>query len=78
MTLEAFITAFGYMSVFLLVFVINVVPTFMPTWLLPSTLHFLFPQYFHPGLLAFTGALASTFGRVVLSYMGVVARPSRY
>jgi len=69
--LEAFIATFDYIGVFLLVFVTNVVPVFMPPmWLFLSTLYFLFPQYFHPGLLAFTGAFASSLGRFVLSYMG--------
>lgn len=75
MSLEAFIATFGYLGIFLLMFVINVVPAFMPpTWLFLSTLYFLFPQYFHPVLLVFTGAFASSFGRFVLSYMGSASR----
>jgi hypothetical protein len=75
MTLEAFIATFGYLGVFILMFVINVVPAFMPpTWLFLSTLYFLFPQYLNPVLLAFTGAFASSFGRFVLSHMGSASR----
>ena len=66
---------FGYLGVFALVFALNVVPVFMPpTWLLLSTLYFLFPQHFHPALLAFFGTGASTCGRVVLSYLGSASR----
>jgi hypothetical protein len=73
--LEAFIVTYGYASVFLIVFVINVIPAFMPpTWIVLSTLHFLFPQSFALILLALTGAFASTFGRVVLCRIGVASR----
>lgn len=75
MILETFILTFGYASVFFLVFVMNVIPFFMPpTWMILSTLYFLFPQQFDPILLAITGAFASTFGRVVLCRIGVVSR----
>jgi hypothetical protein len=75
MVLETFIVTFGYTGVFLLIFVMNVIPFFMPpTWIVLSTLYFLFPQHFNPILLAFTGAFASTFGRVILSRIGVASR----
>jgi hypothetical protein len=75
MVLETFIVTFGYASVFLLIFVINVIPFFMPpTWIVLSTLYFLFSQHFDPILLAFTGAFASTLGRVILCRIGVASR----
>ena len=75
MVLEAFIETFGYLGIFLLVFVLNVIPFFMPpTWIVLSTLYFLFPQQFHPILLALTGAFASTLGRVILCRIGVASR----
>jgi hypothetical protein len=73
--LETFIVTHGYASVFLIAFVINVIPAFMPpTWVVLSTVHFLFPQSFAPILLALTGTFASTFGRVVLCRIGVASR----
>jgi hypothetical protein len=75
MVLDEFIVTFGYLGVFLLVFGLNVVPFFMPpTWIVLSTLFFLFPQQFNPLLLALVGAFASTFGRVVLCRIGVASR----
>jgi hypothetical protein len=75
MILEAFLTTFGYFGIFLLVFVLNTVPFFMPpTWIVLSTVYFLFPQQFNPLLLALTGAFASTFGRVILCRIGAVSR----
>jgi len=63
MVLEAFVETFGYFGIFFLVFVLNVIPFFMPpTWIVLSTLYFLFPQQSHPVLLALTGAFASTLG----------------
>lgn len=75
MILEAFLTTFGYFGIFLLVFVINTVPFFMPpTWIVLSTIYFLFPQQFDPLLLALTGAFASTLGRVILCRIGAASR----
>jgi hypothetical protein len=75
MPLAAFFAIFGYVNVFLLVFLINVIPAFMPpTWLVLSTLYFLFPQYLNPILLVITGAFAATLGRVVLARMGFASR----
>jgi uncharacterized membrane protein YdjX (TVP38/TMEM64 family) len=75
MILESFIVTFGYVGIFLLVFVLNVIPFFMPpTWIVLSTIYFLFPQQFNLILLAFTGAFASTFGRVFLSRIGMASR----
>lgn len=75
MLLEEFIVTFGYLGVFLLVLGLNVVPFFMPpTWIVLSTLFFLFPQQFNPLLLALVGAFASTFGRVILSRIGAASR----
>ena len=75
MILETFLTLFGYFGIFLLVFVLNVVPFFMPpTWIVLSTIYFLFPQQFDPLLLALTGAFASTFGRVILCRIGAASR----
>jgi uncharacterized membrane protein YdjX (TVP38/TMEM64 family) len=75
MVLEAFIETFGYLGIFLLVFILNVVPFFMPpTWIVLSTLYFLFPQQFDPLFLALTGAFASTFGRIILCRIGVASR----
>ncbi len=75
MFLEEFISTFGYLGVFLIVLAINVVPLFMPpTWIVISTLFFIFPQQFNPYLLAFLAAFASTFGRVILSRMGHASR----
>jgi uncharacterized membrane protein YdjX (TVP38/TMEM64 family) len=75
MLLEEFIATFGYLGVFLLVLGLNVVPFFMPpTWIVLSTLFFIFPQQFNPFLLALAGAFASTFGRVVLCRIGVASR----
>jgi hypothetical protein len=72
---EEFIITFGYMGVFLLVLGLNVVPFFMPpTWIVLSTLFFLFPQRFNPYLLALVGAFASTLGRAVLCRIGVASR----
>jgi hypothetical protein len=75
MVLETFIETFGYLGIFLLVFILNMVPFFMPpTWIVLSTLFFLFPLQFDPLLLALTGAFASTFGRVILCRIGVASR----
>jgi uncharacterized membrane protein YdjX (TVP38/TMEM64 family) len=75
MLLEEFIATFGYLGVFLLVLGLNVVPFFMPpTWIVLSTLFFLFPQQFNPFVLALVGAFASTFGRVILCRIGVASR----
>ena len=75
MILEAFLTTFGYFGIFLLVFVMNTVPFFMPpTWIVLSTIYFLFPQQFNPLLLALTGAFASTLGRVILCRIGAASR----
>jgi uncharacterized membrane protein YdjX (TVP38/TMEM64 family) len=75
MLLEEFIVTFGYTGVFLLVLCLNVVPFFMPpTWIVLSTLFFIFPRQFNPFLLALFGAFASTLGRMVLCRIGVVSR----
>jgi membrane protein YqaA with SNARE-associated domain len=75
MVLETFVVTFGYLGVFLLVFALNTVPFFMPpTWIVLSTLYFMFPQQLNPLLLALTGAFASTFGRAVLCRIGVASR----
>jgi uncharacterized membrane protein YdjX (TVP38/TMEM64 family) len=75
MVLEAFIETFGYLGIFLLVFILNIIPLFMPpTWIVLSTINFLFPQNFNPFLLALVGAFASTLGRVVLCRIGLASR----
>jgi uncharacterized membrane protein YdjX (TVP38/TMEM64 family) len=75
MLLEEFIVTFGYLGVFLLVLGLNVIPFFMPpTWIVLSTLFFLFPQQFNPFLLALVGAFASTFGRAILCRIGIASR----
>jgi membrane protein DedA with SNARE-associated domain len=75
MLLEGFILTFSYLGVFLLVLCLNMVPFFMPpTWIVLSTLFFIFPQQFNPFLLALVGAFSSTFGRVVLCRIGVASR----
>jgi uncharacterized membrane protein YdjX (TVP38/TMEM64 family) len=75
MILEEFVLTFGYLGVFVLVFVVNAIPFFMPpTWIVLSTLYFLFPQLLNPLLLALAGAFASTLGRVVLCRIGVASR----
>jgi uncharacterized membrane protein YdjX (TVP38/TMEM64 family) len=75
MFLDEFILTFGYLGAFILVLGLNVVPFFMPpTWIVLSTLFFLFPQQFDPILLALVGAFASTFGRVILNRIGAASR----
>jgi membrane protein DedA with SNARE-associated domain len=75
MVLEVFIETFGYLGIFLLVFILNITPLFMPpTWIVLSTINFLSPQNFNPFLLALVGAFASTLGRVVLSRIGLASR----
>ena len=75
MVLEVFIGTFGYLGIFLLVFILNIIPLFMPpTWIVLSAINFLFPQNFNPFLLALVGAFASTLGRVVLSRIGLASR----
>jgi hypothetical protein len=64
-----------YIGLFLLIFAINIVPFMMPpTWLVLSTVYFLFPHQFSFLLLVVMGALASTLGRVVLSHVGTLSR----
>ena len=62
-----------YLIVFLTVIVVNVVPFLMPpTWLV---LAFFYNNFiFDAGLLALTGAVASTSGRAMLSYLGTYFR----
>lgn len=65
----------GYWGVFAAVFILNVVPAFMPpTWMVLSLMYTLIPGYFSPLLLALTGCLASTLGRFILSYIGTAGR----
>jgi hypothetical protein len=45
-----------------------------PTWLVLSTVYFLFPHQFSFLFLVVMGALASTLGRVVLSHVGTLSR----
>jgi membrane protein YqaA with SNARE-associated domain len=53
----------------------NIVPVLMPpTWIVLSTLYFLFPQQFSLIPLVVLGAFASTLGRVILCRIGTVSR----
>ena len=73
MFLDVFWTT--YIGLFLLIFTINIVPFMMPpTWLVLSTVYFLFPHQFILPFLVLMGALASTLGRVVLSHVGTLSR----
>jgi hypothetical protein len=65
----------SYIGLFFLILAINVVPFMMPpTWLVLSTVYFLFPNQFAFVPLVLLGAFASTLGRVVLSYIGTLSR----
>jgi len=64
-----------YAGVFFLIFAMNIVPVLMPpTWIVLSTLYFLFPQQFSLIPLVVLGAFASTLGRVVLCRIGTLSR----
>ncbi len=64
-----------YAGVFFLIFAMNVVPVLMPpTWIVLSTLYFLFPQQFSLIPLVVLGAFASTLGRVILCRIGTLSR----
>lgn len=73
MFLDVFVTT--YVGVFFLIFAMNVVPVIMPpTWIVLSTVYFLFPQNFSLIPLVIIGAFASTLGRVVLNRIGTAGR----
>ena len=75
MVLESFLTTLGYLGVFVLILILNVVPAFVPpTWTVLSLIYVMFPEYFSPLPLALVGCIASTLGRVVLSYVGTASR----
>ena len=75
MVLESFLTTLGYWGVFVLILILNVVPAFVPpTWTVLSLIYVMFPEYFSPLPLALVGCIASTLGRVVLSYVGTASR----
>ena len=64
-----------YAGVFFLIFAMNIVPVLMPpTWIVLSTLYFLFPQQFSLIPLVVLGAFASTLGRVILCRIGTLSR----
>lgn len=75
MVLESFLTTLGYWGVFVLIFILNVIPAFVPpSWTVLSLFYVMFPEYFSPLPLALVGCVASTLGRVVLSYMATASR----
>lgn len=60
------LTSFGYIGVFILVFLLNLAPGFVPpTWIVLLLFYFL-NQSFNIFLLAIVGAIASTTGRFCL------------
>jgi hypothetical protein len=64
-----------YAGVFFLIFAMNIVPVLMPpTWIVLSTVYFLFPQEFSLIPLVILGAFASTLGRVILCRIGTLSR----
>jgi hypothetical protein len=72
---ENFFGSLGYFGVFILVFVLNIIPAFMPpTWMVLSLVYVSYSEYFTPVQLALVGCIASTLGRYVLSYIGTVSR----
>jgi membrane protein YqaA with SNARE-associated domain len=75
LVLVSFLTTLGYLGVFALVFVLNVIPAFVPpSWAVLSLIYLLYPQYFSPLPLALIGCIASTLGRFILSYIGTASR----
>jgi membrane protein YqaA with SNARE-associated domain len=52
-----------------------VIPAFVPpTWTVLSLIYVMLPKYFSPLQLALVGCIASTLGRLVLSYIGTASR----
>jgi membrane protein YqaA with SNARE-associated domain len=73
--LDAYLQTLGYWGVFIVIFLINVIPAFMPpSWRVLSLVYAMNPAEFSVLPLAFVGCIASTLGRVALTYMGVVGR----
>lgn len=74
MVFTELITVYGYLGVFFLTFLINVVPAFMPpTWIVLATIYILFPKL-NPLWLAIGGAIFSTLGRFALLFIGKEGR----
>jgi hypothetical protein len=75
LVLEGFFGSLGYLGVFIVIFLFNIAPALTPpTWMVLSLIYVSYPQYFSPELLALVGCIASTLGRVVLSYVGTASR----
>ena len=75
MIFDTYLQTLGYIGVFVIVFVLNVIPAFMPpTWRVLSLMYQLMPQRFAPLQLALVGCVSSTLGRGVLMYAGSAGR----
>ncbi len=75
MIFDTFLSTLGYLGVFVVVLIINIVPAFMPpTWSVLLLVNEARPGSFGPVELALVGCIATTLGRAALTYLGVFGR----